>query len=319
MKQVFESRHIPPSNGWSQSFLCRFEPSPPYQHWSFCRTSLYHLSSDPIQFLHYHMEMEIGLCLSGEGQLYLGDLIIPFHAGDVQIILPYQTHYNIAANEDTNWVFICYDPTSLQSPHIAPGTDFLEHVLSECSLCGIFPSDRFSLLAQSMTALSEFVLRPTDDPYDADCLLTELLHFMQLLSRTKGDGFNNTQQINTECNRLMPALIAFSKNLEKDKCLTIAEMASICHFSPSYFRKRFSELMGTSPKHFIIREQVRRAALLLVTTDLSISEIQTRVGFADPSAFFRNFSTRYHLSPTAYRKKYAAESHSANADPQIIY
>lgn len=319
MKQGFDSRHIPPSNGWSRSYPCRFEPSPPFQHWSFCRPSLYQMSTETIRYLHYHMEMEIGLCLSGEGQLYLGDFVIPFRAGDVQIILPYQTHYNIASVADTKWVFICYDPTSLQSPHISPDTVFLEHILSECSLCGIFPADRFPILAQSMTALSDPIIHPTDDPYEADCFLTELLHFMQLLARTKGDGLNSTQQINTEYNRLMPALIAFSKNLEKDTCLTVTEMADICHFSPSYFRKRFSELMGTSPKHFIIREQVRRAALLLVTTDLPISEIQTRVGFADPSSFFRNFSGRYHLSPSAYRKKHAGESHITNGGAPIIF
>lgn len=307
MENEFGTGHIPPSNGWSESLPCRFEESPPYQHWAMCRASSIQLSTNPIQFLHYHLEMEIGLCVSGSGNLYLGDLVIPCQAGDVQIILPYQTHYNTAKAESTQWKFISFDPTSIRSAHISPDQDFLEKILADCRLSGIFPPNEFPALAQSLTSVTELAFCPTNNPYDEDCLLTELMNFMVLLSRTQCTDINVTQQINIESNRLMPALIAFSKELEKGHCLTIEEMANICHFSPSYFRKRFSELMRTHPKHFIVREQVRRAALLLETTNLSISDIQQQVGFSDPSVFFRNFTKRYHLSPSAYRKQNAGK------------
>lgn len=306
---------IPPANGWSESLPCRFEESPPYQRWSICRASFHKLSIQPIRFLHYHMEMEIGLCVSGTGTLYLGDMVIPFRAGDVQIILPYQTHYNVATDENTQWRFLSFDPTSLQSAHMHPDMEFLQKILSDCHLSGIFPPDKFPALAQSLTSATDLALSPSVDPFSEDCLLTELVHFLVLLSRTERTDINVMQQINTESNRLMPALIAFSKELRNGRCLTIEEMANICHFSPSYFRKRFSELMGTHPKHFIIREQVRRAALLLITTNLPISEIQRQVGFSDPSAFFRNFTQRYHLSPTAYRKQNAGKP----PDSLLIY
>lgn len=299
--------YLPPSNGWSETLPCQYEETPPYQHWSVCRASSIRLAPQPIRFLHYHMEMEIGLCISGKGKLYLGDVVIPYRAGDVQVILPYQTHYNTAEDDNTQWKFICFDPTSMNSAHVHPDIDFLQKILSGCRISGIFPPEKFPALAQSLISVTELALSPTGKPYDEDCLLTALVNFVVLLSRTQCADVNTTQQINAENNCLMPALIAFSKELKKGNCLSIEEMANICHFSPSYFRKRFSELMGTHPKHFIIREQVRRAALLLVTTNLPISEIQRQVGFSDPSAFFRNFTQRYHLSPTAYRKQNAGK------------
>lgn len=308
MESKFETGQIPPSNGWSESLPCLFEETPPYLHWSVCRASSHRLNTQPIRFLHYHLEMEIGLCISGNGRLYLGDLVIPFQAGDVQIILPYQTHYNVTECENTQWKFICFDPTSMHSAHIRPDCEFLQTILADCRLSGIFPPGKFPALAQSLIAITDLALSPTGNPYDEDCLLTELTNFMVLLSRTQCTDINITQQINTESNRLMPALIAFSKGLANGRCLSIEEMANLCHFSPSYFRKRFSELMGTHPKHFIIREQVRRAALLLATTNLSVSDIQQQVGFSDPSVFFRNFTKRYHLSPSAYRKQKALET-----------
>ena len=40
---------------------CLFETSPPYVRWPMCRVSTYHLKPRPIEFLHYHVDMEIGL------------------------------------------------------------------------------------------------------------------------------------------------------------------------------------------------------------------------------------------------------------------
>lgn len=101
----------------------------------------------------------------------------------------------------------------------------------------------------------------------------------------------------------MPALVAFSKGLESGNCIGIAEMAEICHFSQPYFRKLFTELMGENPKKYITREQLFRASLLLSTTNLPIKEIHKRVGFSEPSIFFRSFMRSYRMSPTDYRKK----------------
>ncbi|HBF14708.1 MAG TPA: hypothetical protein DDW30_03305, partial [Clostridiales bacterium] len=152
---------------------------------------------------------------------------------------------------------------------------------------------------QAITTLSQ---GSPETPFDEDCLLTELVNLLVLLSRTQDESADTTQVINVETNKLMPALVAFSKGLESGACIGIAEMAELCHFSQSYFRKLFTDLMGENPKKYITREQLYRASLLLSTTNLPVKEIHRRVGFSEPSIFFRSFLRRYKMSPTAYRK-----------------
>lgn len=138
---------------------CLFETSPPYVRWPMCRVSTYHLKPRPIEFLHYHVDMEIGLCLGGSGLLYLGNRTIPYHAGDVQIILPYQSHYNVAVGQPAEWHFISFLPTSLHSAHLSPDPEFLKSLLDGCRLGGVFPPDRFPALSEAMQAISRAVTR----------------------------------------------------------------------------------------------------------------------------------------------------------------
>lgn len=247
--------------------------------------------------------MEIGLCLGGSGLLYLGNRTIPYHAGDVQIILPYQSHYNVAVGQPAEWHFISFLPTSLHSAHLSPDPEFLKSLLDGCRLGGVFPPSRFPALSEAMQAITALSQGSPESPFDEDSLLTELVNLMVLLSRTRDGSTDTTQVLNTETNKIMPALVAFSKGLESGNCIGIAEMAEICHFSQPYFRKLFTELMGETPKKYITREQLFRASLLLSTTNLPIKEIHKRVGFSEPSIFFRSFMRRYRMSPTDYRKK----------------
>ena len=296
---------------------CLFEVSPPYLRWSICRVSAFHMKVLPIESLHYHMDMEIGYCVSGSGFLYLGNRVIPYHAGDAQIILPYQSHYNIAVGKPAEWVFISFLPTSLHSAHLTPDSEFLKSLLDGCRLSGVFPPDRFPAQAEAMRSIVELAQGSPESPYDEDCLLTELVNLLVLLSRMRNEETETTQAVNAETNKIMPALVAFSKGLESGNCIGIAEMAEICHFSQPYFRKLFTELMGEPPKKYITREQLYRASLLLSATALPIKEIHRLVGFSDPSIFFRSFMKRYKMSPTAYRKKKRAAK-KPNAEQSLL-
>lgn len=290
---------LSPSNETDPTLPCLFEESPPYKHWRFCRTSCYHLKKRPIAFLHYHLEMEIGYCVSGEGLLYLGDKTIPYRAGDVQILLPLQAHYNVSTTDETVWQFVSFLPNALRSDGVSPDQAFLEHLAAGCRACGIFSPDRFPALAHSVIAVTEFALRPVGSPFDSDLLLVRLLNFLNQLLCTDREETPEQSVLNT--NKILPALIGFSTALENGRCLTVSEMAELCHFSPSYFRKLFTEQMGKHPKQYILSEQLKRARQLLLTTELPVSKIGQLVGFIDASAFFRNFTACYHCSPTACR------------------
>ena len=52
---------------------------------------------------------------------------------------------------------------------------------------------------------------------------------------------------------------------------------------------------------FVNDLRLEYASKLLVTTDLSITEIMTKAGFSNASVFSRYFSRKFQISPTQYR------------------
>ena len=59
----------------------------------------------------------------------------------------------------------------------------------------------------------------------------------------------------------------------------------------------FRQQEGLSPVQFVLRKRLRRAELLLASTDLSIKEISHSCGFPDPLYFSRRFRAVYGVSP----------------------
>ena len=286
---------------YDSNIPCLFEESTKFKGWTICRACNTHLPQVPLRFLHYHPEMEIGYCVSGKGMLYLGDQVIPYQAGDAQIILSCQAHYNIPTTNDNFWHFIAFQPTALRSAHLTPDPAFLEKLDQSARLSGVFSPERYPAIVQSIASIADHAADTPKTPFDEDLLLTELLNLLGILSHYEHGDIPG--QMSTEVNKIMPALIAISKELENGKCPTIAEMAKICHFSEIHFRMLFTSIMGKPPKQYITQEQLGRASQMLINTDLSIAEVWQQTGFTNQLSFFRNFTKRYGIPPATYRKQ----------------
>ncbi|MDR6881364.1 AraC family transcriptional regulator [Bacillus sp. 3255] len=83
--------------------------------------------------------------------------------------------------------------------------------------------------------------------------------------------------------------------------LTIEELAEQAHLHPNYFIRVFKRQFGTSPIQYINKKRLEEAKLLLVTTNLLLSEIGETVGIPDISYLSRLFKVSTGFSPTAYR------------------
>ncbi len=73
------------------------------------------------------------------------------------------------------------------------------------------------------------------------------------------------------------------------------------------FRK-LKTLTGMTPGEFIKNTRLRKASQLLLSTNLTVSEIFYRTGFNNQSYFFREFKKRYNYAPNEYREKNSIRS-----------
>jgi transcriptional regulator GlxA family with amidase domain len=68
--------------------------------------------------------------------------------------------------------------------------------------------------------------------------------------------------------------------------------------------RRFRDATGESPKEYIQRVRIDRAKSLLETTDMPVERIAEQVGYADTSAFARQFGSQTMMTPREYRNRF---------------
>lgn len=85
---------------------------------------------------------------------------------------------------------------------------------------------------------------------------------------------------------------------------TPADLASEVRLSPDYFARVFRRTYGVAPRTWLLRERLRAAALRLVESDSSVTEIARGLGYGDVYLFSRQFKRVHGCSPRAYRAKH---------------
>ncbi|MGJ8642133.1 MAG: DNA-binding transcriptional regulator [Luteolibacter sp.] len=77
--------------------------------------------------------------------------------------------------------------------------------------------------------------------------------------------------------------------------------------SRSVLERRFSQLLGTSPKTEILRTRLNRVRQLLSESDLSLAEIADRAGFEYPEYMSRLFKKKMGITPGEFRRQSAPD------------
>jgi AraC-like DNA-binding protein len=118
-------------------------------------------------------------------------------------------------------------------------------------------------------------------------------------------------QADAELARLVPALKFMQEHFSKGP--TLVNISKTVHLSPFHFHRRFTELLGITPKHFLLDCQIEEAKRMLVSREKGLAAIATACGFAHQSHFTSRFKQATGLTPTRWRRL-AVESQQASAN-----
>jgi len=91
------------------------------------------------------------------------------------------------------------------------------------------------------------------------------------------------------------------KNIDNHK-LSRENIALHVHFNPDYLVRIFKKETGLSISEYIIQNRIKKAEELLVSSELSISDIALECGYSNFSYFSTLFKRVNGLSPNEYRK-----------------
>lgn len=86
--------------------------------------------------------------------------------------------------------------------------------------------------------------------------------------------------------------------------ISVSELADFCHCSGSYLSRIFKRRTGVNINIYINKVRVEHAKKPLTTSNDSIAEIASRVGFNDPNYFSRVFTQIMGIPPKEYRRRF---------------
>jgi AraC-like DNA-binding protein len=88
--------------------------------------------------------------------------------------------------------------------------------------------------------------------------------------------------------------------------LTIEELATMCCYSVSTFKRRFSQHYNESPHKWLLRCRLMLAAKIMSKTNISITELSSLCGFVNVSHFIATFRRHFGITPASL-KSYSHE------------
>jgi AraC-like DNA-binding protein len=85
--------------------------------------------------------------------------------------------------------------------------------------------------------------------------------------------------------------------------LSVKELASLCSFSENHFCNIFKQYFKVSPKAYIIKAKLQKAAFLLTSTSSSVTSISDELSFYSPAYFTSSFKKYYGKTPLQFRNE----------------
>lgn len=124
----------------------------------------------------------------------------------------------------------------------------------------------------------------------------ELIKLLSLLSRENGD------QTNVAYSDVVDKMLKYIHS-NWQKTVTVADVAKKACLSESRAAHLFKAAVGKGIHQYIMSLRISTAKELLLSTDMSVSEIGKMVGFQDALYFSRAFKSEVKVSPKKYRER----------------
>lgn len=90
--------------------------------------------------------------------------------------------------------------------------------------------------------------------------------------------------------------------------ISAKELSTTLNFHPVYIARCMKKQFGCSPMEYLMRYRIDQAKLLLLQTDLPVSQIAQEVGFGQAAYFTSCFGKWEGLTPREYRQRFVLKS-----------
>lgn len=245
---------------------------------------------------HCHPYFELFYIESGACRFFIENNMHDLHSGDFLLIPPQVLHYTRYRFGDCRRNIVFFREEDVWEPvkQLLPQqTSFF----SEMRMFQVPEAHREQIAALLLRMVKEEKIGDIRSSLMLQTLLQELF---LLCSRICIFPQDMPVHIHTTDRQIVQAAQFISSHYMES--VTMADIAEAAGYSPNYLSRKFREAAGIGVHEYLAFIRLQHAALELLTTDDSITEIALRCGFSDSNYFKDTFKKRYGVTPRAYRK-----------------
>ena len=267
-------------------------------------------TSKVIANAHYHDYIELLYCIDGCASAVIGGREYTFTKADLVIVNANEVHSIASGDGGCKYHVIKFMPKLLKTDDFSVlGTKyllpFLENSVNHPRVIR-FENDEWSKRCEKLVAdaMAEWVRG--EYGYELSIQGSIISLFVIVLRHWQESNPNALKSNVTPTKKLITSVEKVMKLSEKRFYdMTEEEAADIAGLSYSYFSRTFRRLVGMSFTAYIDTLKIKEGERLLVTTEMSVTEIGQTVGFSTTSYFISRFKHHHGISPQKFRTFYA--------------
>lgn len=175
----------------------------------------------------------------------------------------------------------------------------IKQIIPEVKIILTSAYSQFNLMqAALLHGTANYILRPIS--------VKELIEFLKNLFQ-KNEIFKNPSYDYYSTTDISYKYCAKAKYyielyINQSRSVSLENISHELFLSPYYLSRIFVECEGINFRNYVIQCKMKKAKLLLITTNQSIDNISREVGYEDSSSFRRQFKKEIGISASIYRK-----------------
>ncbi|MDQ6418374.1 AraC family transcriptional regulator [Paenibacillus sp. LHD-117] len=249
---------------------------------------------------HYHKQLELLLVLKGNLDVYLEQDSYHLGPGDLVVIGASELHRDKSA-KDLDYIVLQFDLEQFFDHSSIPYIRYFSATHAPLSKANYIFEENAEVKAEIASCISRILEEATNKTTGYELAASILIKKILLLLLRNDTRKMLVEQDNFDKVRLKPVL-DYVENHLTDR-IQVEEVCKIANMSYYYFVKYFKKTIGLSFTEYVNYRKVKWAERILLTKDLSISEVGEKIGMPNMAHFYKMFKKYNDCSPKQFQRK----------------